>query len=96
MLLSSEDAMFIQEITHRVKEKPELTSAIITAITNGVTESVNRQRQKASDMEVVASMALHQRLFKGNNKFIASKIRQYHDKGQTSIDWSTTLENLER
>ena len=95
-MLNSEDALFLQDLTRRVREKPELVQYITNALTVGVCEAVNRQRTRADDMEVAASMALHTRLFKGNEKFIAQKIRLYSDKKQSALRWDEVLERLEK
>ena len=95
-MLTSEDNLFLQDFVRRVKEKPELVGHVITAITKGVCEAVEAHSTRANDMEVVASMAMHTRLFKGNERFIAQKIRTYSDKKQTALKWDDVLERLEK
>lgn len=95
-MLSSEDQLFLQDLKRRVCDKPELVSHITNAMTVGVCEAVEHQKQRANDMETVASMAIHTRLFKGNEKFIAQKLRVYSDKNQTALRWDEVLERLEK
>lgn len=95
-MLSVEDNFFLQDLIRRVKDKPELVGHIATALTTGVCAAVEQQKAKATDMEVVASMAMHTRLYKGNERFIAQKIRLYSDANQTSLKWDDVLERLEK
>lgn len=95
-MLTTEDNFFLQDLIRRVKEKPELVGHVTTALTTGVCAAVDQQRTRATDMELVASMAMHTRLFKGNEKFIAQKIRVHSDAKQTSLQWNDVLDRLEK
>ena len=49
-------------------------------------------RKHAVDMEVVASMALNTRLFKGNEKFLADKLEGW--KHMNGLKWDDQINKL--
>ncbi len=67
--MSEDEMKFLSEVAHRAKNPDMLRSIIFSAI-GGVQRNAEEVRKHAVDMEVVASMALNTRLFKGNEKFI--------------------------
>lgn len=83
----------LEQIRMELHSTPELAAYITDAMTRGLQESIRLQIERAADMEVVASMALHNRLFKGNELFIAQKLRKW--QGQTSVRWDDALKKLE-
>ena len=92
--LNNDDRLFLQSVMERVRNKPELGNWVISAVTDAYTARIREEATRASDMEMVASMALHSRLFNGNEGFIHDKVEPYHKAGHTSINWTTTLEML--
>lgn len=94
--MTNAQLMLLESIRTHLHQTPEFAAAITEAMTRGLAESAQLQKERAADMETVASMALHTRLFKGNEKFIAQKIRKWSDKGKTSLLWHDVLERLEK
>lgn len=86
-----EDIKFLQEVRLRSQD-PEMMSRIIDTAINGLQDAARQTSQRAADMEVVASMALNTRLFKGNEKFLADKLEQW--SGKTSLRWDDQIEKL--
>lgn len=85
--------VLIEQIRTELHNTPELAAYIIEAMTIGLRESASLQRERAADMEVVASMALHTRLFKGKELLIAQKLRKWQNK--SALNWDEAIQRLE-
>jgi hypothetical protein len=60
----------------------------------GINAELDRQRTHAVDMETVAAMALNQRMFKDNKKFIADKLEKHKD--MNSLRWDDQIKELRK
>jgi hypothetical protein len=89
--MTEDELQFLSEVSRRSKDKAMMQSIIMCAI-NGLELSAIEAHLRASDMEVVANMALNNKLFKGNEHFIAHKLEQW--QGKTSIKWDSQIAKL--
>ena len=74
--MTEDEIKFLSEVAHRAKD-PVMMQAIIMSAVGGVQRNAEEVRKHAVDMEIVASMALNTRLFKGNEKFLADKLESW-------------------
>ena len=86
-----EEIKFLQEVLSR-SQNPEMMRRIIDVAINGLQDNSRQSNQRAADMEVVASMAMNTRLFKGNEKFLVEKLE--HWQGKTSLRWDDQIAKL--
>ena len=89
--MTEDDLKFLSEVTRRSKDRAMMQSIILSAI-GGLENSAREAHIRAADMEVVASMALNTRLFKGNEKFLAQKLE--HWEGKTTLKWDEQIKKL--
>jgi hypothetical protein len=89
--MTEEDLRFLSEVAHRAKDPDMLRSIIFSAI-GGVQRNAEEIRKHAVDMEVVASMAMNARLFKGNEKFLADKLEGW--KHMNGLRWDDQITKL--
>lgn len=89
--MTEDDLKFLREVSKRSHDRAMMQSIIMSAI-GGLENSAREAHLRATDMEVVASMAMNTRLFKGNEDFLAQKLERWH--GQTSLRWDDQIEKL--
>lgn len=89
--MTEDDLKFLREVAKRSHDRTMMQSIIMSAI-GGLENSAREAHLRATDMEVVASMAMNTRLFKGNEDFLAQKLERWH--GQTSLRWDDQIEKL--
>ena len=89
--MNTEDIKFLSEVAHRAKD-PVMMQSIIMSAVNGVRQNAEEVRKHAVDMEIVASMAMNTRLYKGNELFIADKLESWaHMNG---LRWDDQIAKL--
>ena len=89
--MTEDEMKFLSEVAHRAKD-PVMMQSIIMSAVGGVRRNAEEVRKHAVDMEVVASMALNTRLFKGNEKFIADKLEGW--KHMNGLKWDEQIIKL--
>ena len=89
--MNEEEMKFLSEVAHRAKD-PVMMQSIIMSAVGGVRRNAEEVRKHAVDMEVVASMALNARLFKGNEKFLADKLESW--KHMNGLKWDEQIARL--
>ena len=89
--MTEEDLKFLREVAKRSEDRTMMQSIILSAI-GGLENSAREAHVRAADMEVVASMALNTRLFKGNELFLAQKLERWQDK--TTLRWDDQIKKL--
>jgi hypothetical protein len=89
--MTEEDLKFLSEVARRAREPAMLRSIIFSAI-GGIERNAEEVRKHAVDMEVVASMAMNTRLFKGNEKFLADKLEGW--KHMNGLRWDDHIAKL--
>jgi hypothetical protein len=89
--MNEEELKFLSEVARRAKDPDMLRSIIFSAI-GGVQRNAEEVRKHAVDMEVVASMAMNTRLFKGNEKFLADKLESW--KHMNGLKWDDHIAKL--
>ena len=85
------DIEFLNEVASRSQD-PTMMRAIINSALGGCEHNARKANERAADMEVVASMAMNTRLFKGNEKFLADKLASW--SGKTSLRWDDQIKSL--
>jgi hypothetical protein len=89
--MNEDEMKFLSEVAHRAKD-PVMMQSIIMSAVGGVRRNAEEVRKHAVDMEVVASMALNTRLFKGNEKFLADKLESW--KHMNGLKWDEQIARL--
>lgn len=89
--MTEDEEKFLREVRFRCQDPTMLRNVINVAIT-GCEDNAFKLQCKAADMEVVASMAMNTRLFKGNEDFLAQKLEKW--QGQTSLRWDDQINKL--
>jgi hypothetical protein len=91
--MNTEDIKFLNEVAKRSQD-PTMMRSIINSALGGCEHNARQASKQAADMEVVASMALNTRLFKGNEKFLADKLESW--KHRTALRWDDQIEELRK
>jgi hypothetical protein len=91
--MNEEDMKFLSEVANRAKD-PAMMQAIIMSAVGGVQRNAEEVRKHAVDMEVIASMAMNTRLFKGNEKFLADKLEGW--KHMNGLRWDAQIDKLRK
>ncbi len=89
--MNEDEMKFLSEVARRAQDPVMLQSIIMSAV-GGVRRNAEEVRKHAVDMEVVASMALNARLFKGNEKFLADKLESW--KHMNGLKWDEQIARL--
>ncbi len=89
--MNEEEIKFLSEVAHRAKD-PVMMQSIIMSAVGGVRRNAEEVRKHAVDMEVIASMAMNTRLFKGNEKFLADKLEGW--KHMNGLKWDEQIAKL--
>lgn len=89
--MNEEELKFLAEVANRAKD-PIMMQSIIMSAVGGVRRNAEEVRKHAVDMEVVASMAMNTRLFKGNEKFLADKLEGW--KHMNGLKWDEQIAKL--
>lgn len=89
--MSEDEMKFLSEVARRAQD-PVMMQSIIMSAVGGVRRNAEEVRKHAVDMEIVASMALNTRLFKGNEKFLADKLESW--KHMNGLKWDEQIAKL--
>ena len=89
--MTPDEIKFFAEVRMRSRD-PEMMNKIINVAIRGLEDKMYQTRNHAADMEVVASMAMNTRLFKGNEKFLADKLESW--KSFNSLRWDDQITKL--
>lgn len=89
--MTPEDLEFLSEVAKRSRD-PNMMRSIINSAIGGCEYTARQACEQAADMEVVASMALNTRLFKGNENFLAQKLEKW--KHRTALRWDDQIAKL--
>lgn len=89
--MTQDDLKFLSEVAKRSQD-PTMMRSIINSAIGGCEHNARQACAQAADMEVVASMALNNRLFKGNEKFLADKLEKWKDR--TALRWDDQIAKL--
>lgn len=89
--MTEEEMKFLSEVARRAQD-PVMMQSIIMSAVGGVRRNAEEVRKYAVDMEVIASMAMNTRLFKGNEKFLADKLEGW--KHMNGLKWDEQIAKL--
>jgi len=89
--MTDDEIKFFAEVRSRSRDS-EVMQQIINVAIRGMQDKMYQTRKHAADMEVVASMAMNTRLFKGNEKFLADKLDSWKDFN--SLRWDDQITKL--
>lgn len=67
--------LFEALVTDTIKKKPQWMAPTIIAMQRGIAEALSEAKRQRSDLETIAFMALHDKLFDDNKKYIASLMK---------------------
>lgn len=89
--MTEEEMKFLSEVARRAQD-PVMMQSIIMSAVGGIRRNAEEVRKHAVDMEVIASMAMNTRLFKGNEKFLADKLEGW--KHMNGLKWDAQIAKL--
>lgn len=89
--MNEDELKFLSEVASRAKDPVMMQSIILSAV-GGIRRNAEEVRKHAVDMEVIASMAMNTRLFKGNEKFLADKLEGW--KHMNGLKWDEQITRL--
>lgn len=89
--MTEDEIEFLREVARRSHD-PVMMRSIISSAIGGCERYAEKVRAHAVDMEVVASMAMNTRLFKGNEKFLADKLEKWKD--MNGLRWDDQITAL--
>ena len=70
-----------------LEKNPELLGWVIKGLTDGMALSVEQARRDQVDWEVVASVAMNERLTNSKQLFLADKIEALNPRASLKWDW---------
>ena len=89
--MTQDEMNFLSEVARRAQD-PVMMQSIIMSAVGGIRRNAEEVRKHAVDMEVIASMAMNTRLFKGNEKFLADKLEGW--KHMNGLKWDEQIAKL--
>jgi len=89
--MDDDTVKFLSEVARRSQD-PTMMRSIINSAIGGCEYNSRKACEQAADMEVVASMAMNNRLFKGNEKFLAEKLEKWKDR--SALRWDDQIAKL--
>lgn len=84
---------FLEYIKNYVTANPEVTPYVQEFVARGLTEALRETREMAADMEVALAVTMAKR-YRGRDGIVVDKLQKWKDK--SSLNWSSTLEMLEK
>jgi hypothetical protein len=81
-----DEELLLKTVAAKLTNKPEFAVELYAAIHQGLQNSVRELKHQAADMETVAVMSLHARLFKNQKGYIANLLEKHKDKSFTYFD----------
>jgi dihydrodipicolinate synthase/N-acetylneuraminate lyase len=90
--MTDDEMKFLAEVRARCHGDAAMTERVIHNAITGMTDKAMLLADHAADMEVVAAMALNNRLFKGQENFLAQKLQKWN--GRTSLRWDDQIAAL--
>ena len=91
--MNEKQVEILNQVAQHSKD-PEMLLKILQAIVHGITTEAQESRKHAIDMEVIASMAVNTKLFRGNESFIADKIEKW--KHRNGLRWDDQIKELRK
>jgi hypothetical protein len=90
--MESEEQRVYLYVCNTLKNNPKLLMWVLKGATDGVAIAVDQARRDQLDWEVIASMAVNNRLLGGNELFLADKIDVL--KPRASLNWGWYVDKL--
>ena len=90
--MNQQDASFLYSVKQYVKDNPHVAAYVSDFVAKGLEETLNENRERASDMEVALAVAIEKR-YKGREDLILSKLYKWKDRA--ALRWDRTIEMLE-
>lgn len=94
--MTQDEYLFCQSIAKFIEADPRRLRMVQDATFLGISTLNEKLMEAKADFETAAHMFANARLFKGNERFLAQKIRKWSDIGFTSTRWDSVLEKLEK
>lgn len=90
--MNDDELKFLAEVRKRCYGDTQMTERIIHSAITGMSDKAADMRFYASEMETVAAMTMNNRLFKGNERFLAEKLET--TARMHSLNWTDQIEKL--
>jgi hypothetical protein len=83
---------FLENIKLYVQSDPEIAPYISDFVAKGLKEALDEANQRAADMEIVASVMMYKKKWKGQDELVMSKINKW--KNKASLNWDGLLKEV--
>lgn len=89
--MNTSDIVFLAEV-RAYCDSPKRLQSVIEAAVSGLSDKMEQVSQQSADMEIVANIAMHDKLFKGKERFLADKLEKWN--GRTAVIWDDVIDKL--
>ena len=89
--MTHEEMEFLSEVAHRAKNPNMLKSILLSAV-GGVEAEAREALKHARDMETIAVMCLNNKLYKTNQKYIATLAEKWQHR--MGMNWDQQIKDL--
>ncbi len=80
---------FLAYVAAYIETDPEAAAYVANYVQAGLRKALDEANQRAADMEIVASVMMYKKRWKGQDELVMSKIRKWKDKA--SLNWDGLL-----
>jgi len=80
---------FLQSIESFVQIDPEIAPYISDYVAKGLKKALDESNERAADMEIVASIMMYKKKWKGQDELVMDKINKW--KYKSSLNWDGLL-----
>jgi len=87
-----EREQFLAYIASYVEKDPESAAYIANYVQVGLRKALDEANQRAADMEIVASIMMYKKKWKGQDELVMSKINKW--KNKASLNWDGLLKEV--
>ncbi len=94
--MNEEDHNFLLYIKSYCSERPSIAAYIGQYAAAGVEEKLSASRQQCSDLESALAITLTKRKWKGMDKLVIDKIKDFVALGINHVRWDSFLEEYEK
>ncbi len=93
--MNEDDIDFLQMIQVYVSKRPDVGAYVAQYAAAGVSEALDKTKEQCSHLEIALYAALSKRRFKGIDKLIIDRIKDFVSLGVNYIRWDSFLKETE-
>ncbi|MGV0982607.1 MAG: hypothetical protein ACOYB0_09620 [Polynucleobacter sp.] len=84
-----EREQFLAFIASYIESDPEAAAHVANYVQAGLRKALDEANQRAADMEIVASIMMYKKRWKGQDELVMDKINKW--KGKANLNWDGLL-----